>query len=654
MVAMPIPLSCSECAASLRVPDNLAGKRIRCPKCHELLDVPAAKIASEKPAASKGAAAKKAPGTPENKPAAKPKPKPRPAPADHDAEKSRRGLSPLVLWGSIGGGAVVLVVGVVLFLISGSSTPQQPVPVQNPNQQAKPAERVPFDDKHAVKLDMKDGAVAMNAQITATDPLEPRDKRPCKLFHVALEAGHRYHVSAENPNVPLQFHLEAQDGRVVDSEFDIDLHWGRPELRLYPVKESSTYRLVVRGLTGEMCGFELRIRDTALAFPAPAPKELQPVPLPKPESVDRPLPSKLIQADRRLPMLSVDFPMTVHELCLSKDGRHFFVLEQGGLLRRVRVEGLHEEKRLALGRKCGSLSAGKDHLLAAVVELQEVWRIDPETLEVTQRLSAPGLERVTAQWGVSFAFAGCRDENKPPEEQSVLLRLDLDKWETSGLFKVSGHNAALTPDGKYLFTQVDATKVSRWRPDGARLFKDGANFTIDGPFLDSSPPSSRLVVSPDSKYVFGESRPEVYAVTDLSKPAFTLGLNYKFDCGVGFDPAAGLIYGGTKDGPLVVMNAQGKVLADYLTNQQGGGWHPRVREVVALPEGRKLLVRHDKGLYYTEVGKQGEPALTSKAAARASASIFRCSKRVEHAGGPGEGGGRLDAAGLFLKRRVLS
>ncbi len=37
---MPIPFSCSECEKQLRVKDELAGKRIKCPECAAVVLVP--------------------------------------------------------------------------------------------------------------------------------------------------------------------------------------------------------------------------------------------------------------------------------------------------------------------------------------------------------------------------------------------------------------------------------------------------------------------------------------------------------------------------------------------------------------------------------------------------------------------------------------
>jgi phage FluMu protein Com len=43
---MPISLTCPKCSGKLRVADNLAGKKIKCPKCAAIVPVPASESAS--------------------------------------------------------------------------------------------------------------------------------------------------------------------------------------------------------------------------------------------------------------------------------------------------------------------------------------------------------------------------------------------------------------------------------------------------------------------------------------------------------------------------------------------------------------------------------------------------------------------------------
>lgn len=82
---MPIDVYCESCQKKLRVPDTVAGKRIKCPKCQSVLSVPAASAAaapttptvtpSAPAAAVKAASASKSGAIPTTKPAAPVTPK---------------------------------------------------------------------------------------------------------------------------------------------------------------------------------------------------------------------------------------------------------------------------------------------------------------------------------------------------------------------------------------------------------------------------------------------------------------------------------------------------------------------------------------------------------------------------------------------------
>src|SRR5438552_9952822 len=39
---MPVPVTCPSCAASLRAPDNAAGRKLKCPKCGGIIPVASA------------------------------------------------------------------------------------------------------------------------------------------------------------------------------------------------------------------------------------------------------------------------------------------------------------------------------------------------------------------------------------------------------------------------------------------------------------------------------------------------------------------------------------------------------------------------------------------------------------------------------------
>ena len=50
---MPVPVTCSGCSTRFRVPDKAAGKRIKCPKCQNVISVPAGDGGAQEPTVAK-------------------------------------------------------------------------------------------------------------------------------------------------------------------------------------------------------------------------------------------------------------------------------------------------------------------------------------------------------------------------------------------------------------------------------------------------------------------------------------------------------------------------------------------------------------------------------------------------------------------------
>ena len=61
---MPIPVKCSNCGKTLNVPDSMAGKKGKCPKCKKVILVPTADAeAASDAGGGEGAGAKEAGGS---------------------------------------------------------------------------------------------------------------------------------------------------------------------------------------------------------------------------------------------------------------------------------------------------------------------------------------------------------------------------------------------------------------------------------------------------------------------------------------------------------------------------------------------------------------------------------------------------------------
>jgi hypothetical protein len=161
---MTISLVCSSCQAKLNIPDNLAGKRAKCPKCQQVLTIPAAGAEVAAPAQ----APRKATAAPNPAPTAAPASAAPPAVAQAprvvpDTSKVSSSTAPYssaqpasrlnpVLLAVVGGGGLLLLVGIVTIVIWLASGDRKPVVAQStPKQPAgNPANAKPAQLREAV------------------------------------------------------------------------------------------------------------------------------------------------------------------------------------------------------------------------------------------------------------------------------------------------------------------------------------------------------------------------------------------------------------------------------------------------------------------------------------------------------------------------
>src|SRR4051794_30693722 len=87
---MPITIACSQCDKKLKVPDNLVGKKVKCPSCQAIIQVPAADEGDAPPedeGVTKRPASRPAPArSSEDEDESEPRPRRRRQEADEDEE----------------------------------------------------------------------------------------------------------------------------------------------------------------------------------------------------------------------------------------------------------------------------------------------------------------------------------------------------------------------------------------------------------------------------------------------------------------------------------------------------------------------------------------------------------------------------------------
>jgi hypothetical protein len=274
-------------------------------------------------------------------------------------------------------------------------------------------------------------------------------------------------------------------------------------------------------------------------------------------------------------------------------GTTFLTLDPTGMVRRLTFPDLEEIQQVKIGKKCSWLSPSAEGPLLSVIELEEVWVLDPQRFEVKQRIALPGLKRAVSAPTLAAGFATNGRE---------LYELDLRKGTARPFSgpgpKFGGWNDPVpTPDGKYLFTRGDLEDMHRFAIADGRL-----RFEQSSPRIAQGRVDIGIQVSPDSKRVclpcyagnYGAGKYGaifVYPVTNIEKAEFVLDPGAM---AVGFDPVTGYLYGQA----LRLYSQEGKLLHEYML---GGG---DFRQNLVHPEGNRFLLLQTDRVSLVEVPKK--------------------------------------------------
>jgi hypothetical protein len=515
-------------------------------------------------------------------------------------------------------------------------------------QKFKPGPRGPkFNDQLARRLvlDAK-GSAEAHSNLSNTDSLDPVQRwpapaqlLPCKVFLVELEKGKKYVVQYQrqfaNEVFDPYLRIEDLDGeRLVEHDDNGEIagfgnqHDMNSQVEFHPLK-TATYRIICtvfqRPLPPGNWQFTLRIRSDPVAPPT-NPN----VALPQPAVTNRPFQGQ--QATERDPDATVfnrNLP-TVGDLCWSADGKSFFALYNSGLLVRQSHDGLTEERQLNLGGTPGNMiMSGQGLLVTMPLPAQgghpgtnEVWLIDPESLQVKRRfgvfLPSTGGQVIASAPGLDYAFVASvpkrgNAQAKPfgnanargsyPPDYGVVV-LDLAKNGPARFYDLPNTALAVSPDGKYLFAMhsevLHSFLINRENGDLE------AQQTSHPYRRANAEIRARIEVSPDSKFVCvcgvmppdvlkrenprlpGDTAVYVHPVTDLRKPSF--GIDTDRVRALGFDLRADRIFTHANGTPLALFGGDGKRKTDYRLEKLGlAGLTPQ--QFLISPDGNEQLIR---------------------------------------------------------------
>ena len=289
--------------------------------------------------------------------------------------------------------------------------------------------------------------------------------------------------------------------------------------------------------------------------------------------------------------------LEIADVALSTDGSTAYVLQKDGLLRKVAVPSLKEERQTNLDSPVAGMGLTRDGLAVAVTNVHEVWLLDPATLEVKHRVPLPGVTGLATAAGRSVLVARTGPQAMAlvdPSSERVTARYTADDLAAA----TDGHASAirfdpcaLSPDGRHLYLD-GAGAICRFGLSGSTL-----SFESAGPPLGASP--TGLMVSPDGKYVAmpcrdGDAAPPgqptqpfatyVYRASDLTTPVMTL------DSGpapgpLAFDAAARQVYAQSDKRQLIVFTPTGERVKDYVLTPNA-----TTQRFLVHPDGRRLFV----------------------------------------------------------------
>lgn len=197
---------------------------------------------------------------------------------------------------------------------------------------------------------------------------------------------------------------------------------------------------------------------------------------------------------------------------ISEDGKSLYLLDKAGLLLKISLPDLVEERRLVIGKPCTWLDRSRAGLMLLLHESQDLWVVDEATLKVKKRIGVGVLSYVTSSPAAPYAYGyGPRMDlhvidleagkivNRIPTNAFTIDTSPKTVRHLKAQFLTRWDPLAVSADGKYVF--VDSGCVHRFRIEGVNLECEeiGPPLGWGGLTHGMAHSPGALVLSPDSK-----------------------------------------------------------------------------------------------------------------------------------------------------------
>lgn len=294
--------------------------------------------------------------------------------------------------------------------------------------------------------------------------------------------------------------------------------------------------------------------------------------------------------------LSGDSP--VASMKWSPDGKHLFLLNEDGVLRKVAYPSLEQELVLDTGGTGGGMELSQLGILIGVPSLGQIWLVDGRSLAVKKKIPAanPAVSGFTTSLRSTVVYVS-------DDHGQKLIMIDLKTGEPVKEFTANAlqekygktikkhpdgvvlSNLSLptmTPDGKYLFCEGFEC-MHRLKVSGTDLVYEEMSARLGSP--------NRLFVDRDSRYVGMGGL--VYPVSDLGKAVIKLNDVTCLD----LDQVSKNIYTGDWDQQLIIYTSKGLKRQGYEITDRSDDF----RQILAHPDGGMVLVQTESELFHVEL-----------------------------------------------------
>jgi hypothetical protein len=283
-------------------------------------------------------------------------------------------------------------------------------------------------------------------------------------------------------------------------------------------------------------------------------------------------------------------------------GSAFFTADEHGVVQRISFPDLKLERVKDFERKCTGLAVSSEGVLLSFPDPQQVWLLDPRSLDVRKKIDVPGVRAVAATPASHVGVAAGEKIYAVDLKTGVAHACTLPENASVG---VGFNGPVMTADGQYVFT-TGLEAMCRFKIVDGKL-----RYEETSPRIAHGHVAVGVQVSPDSKLVCLPSRNGnyvskgygvyLYPVTTFQKSELLLDPG-PHPAAVAFDPVAGYIYASGAGGPFTVFTPTGIPKKSYKVP----GNEPR--QYLVHPGGSKVLLLIDNKLLLAEVPPKIRPA----------------------------------------------